>query len=83
MNSYVDFFYIANDEGIKIPSAIEPNQNRKEDSGLNRNKKQPFQRTEENLIWLCDILMEAESNHRDGLHDKCLDEYKKVAHQFE
>ena len=66
-----------------MPSAIEPSLRLKEDSALNKNKKQTFQRTEENLLWLADILMEAESYHRDGFHDKCLDEYKKVAARFE
>lgn len=83
LNAYVDFFYIANDEGIKIPSAIEPSQRMREDSTLNKNKKEVFARTEENLLWLSDILMEAESYHREGGVDRCLEEYKKVARRFE
>ena len=31
LNAFVDFFYIANDEGIETPSAIEPNQRLKDD----------------------------------------------------
>lgn len=31
LNAFVDFFYIANEDGIETPSAIEPNQRLKDD----------------------------------------------------
>ena len=31
LNAFVDFFYIANEDGIETPSAIEPNQRMKDD----------------------------------------------------
>lgn len=46
-------------------------------------KKEKFKPSEENLLWLSDILMEAESYHRDGIVDRCLEQYKEVARRFE
>ena len=46
-------------------------------------KKEKFKPTEDNLLWLSDILIQGEEHHREGIVDQCLEQYKAVAQRFE
>lgn len=69
LQAYVDFYYITSDT---TPSEIEPNKSQEDDRKLGRNKKEKFKQTEESLLELSAILVDAENYYRSESIDQCL-----------
>jgi len=80
VQAYVDFFYITTET---TPSEIEPSKQLQEEYKLNKRKKKRFEHTEQNLKTLSECLMSAEDFHRKGQTEQCLEQYKKVAIDFQ